>query len=85
MHSLVIAVFIIVLLPLLSGHSYDKEPVSMDNDLEHSSTIYKSVYKCRPHTFILCLLSIIHVTCGILKQYERKMCDQQICVCQNKH
>ena len=43
MHSLVIAIFIIILLPLLSGHSYDKEPVSMDNDLEHSSTIYKSV------------------------------------------
>ena len=43
MHLLVIAILIILLLPLLSGHSYDNEPVSMDNDLEHSSTIYTSV------------------------------------------
>ena len=39
MHSLVIAIFIILLLPLLSAHSCDKEQVSMDN----CSTVYKSV------------------------------------------
>ena len=42
-NTLVIAVLIILLLPLLSAQSYDKEPVLMDNGLEHSSTIYKSV------------------------------------------
>ena len=43
MHSQVVVISIILLLSLLSGYSYDKEPVSTDNDLQHSSTIYTSV------------------------------------------